>query len=786
MKSYLRFLGRNRLYTAIEITGLSIALAFVLLLANVVINDLDCDRMIRDKDNLYLCRCDDSPYYKPDANVVFPMIPDITDWCNVQVHDAFDGKTQYIHTPDGSFRQDIKPLTVRENYFDFFGLELIYGDPKDVLEVRNGAVVSESLANTIWQGRNPVGETLILTEARMKDVELVVTGVYKDYKKATLPDTGLAVRFDFITETENLSDAIPSFMGSITPTSLHFVRLRKGADIEAIEKFLWEHKDSDPHSDMPLYKEFELQPYSDMHYDERLAGRKNLYNITDKGLHDTFVFACMILLAFAALNYISLTMAFSRFRVKEMATRQLLGTSKTGIMKRCIAEAGLLVTGSWLLAVAIAFALQKEVSSLLGVTVALYRTSAEWIFTFALLAVITVAAGIIPSSVMSRYNPVEVVKGESRHRDKVLLGKIFIGLEGILSIASVAITIAIYAQTYHMVNTPMGYETEGLLYVDFGSYKDQKFEDELRAQSYVDTIGHIYAAPTRPYASMQMMMVNDEMVSIKQNDGDETAFRLLGLEIIEDYGTSTINRYGDKRKKYLCETTVNNLLPHIKDNHIATGTGKGSQFDGIIKDFRMGNVKDAETSAGYSFTVRDPMSYDRFLVKVNCDEEEAVEKIRELYSGLKPQDQQPSVDSLTSLVEENYKEERRTLAMVGVFAILSILMTMMAIIALSGYYARMQTKDVAIRKSFGCSRRKIFTDMTSGFIWPVIAGAAVAIPSSWLYIRHWLDKYPVRIENGAWIYVCALAVILVIVGISIASQAARLMNTDPAAELKKE
>ena len=137
-------------------------------------------------------------------------------------------------------------------------------------------------------------------------------------------------------------------------------------------------------------------------------------------------------------------------------------------------------------------------------------------------------------------------------------------------------------------------------------------------------------------------------------------------------------------------------------------------------------------------------------------------------------------------MEENYKEERRTLAMVGVFAILSILMTMMAIIALSGYYARMQTKDVAIKKSFGCSRRKIFTDMTSGFIWPVIAGAAVAIPSSWLYIRHWLDKYPVRIENGAWIYVCALAVILVIVGISIASQAARLMNTDPAAELKKE
>ena len=124
--------------------------------------------------------------------------------------------------------------------------------------------------------------------------------------------------------------------------------------------------------------------------------------------------------------------------------------------------------------------------------------------------------------------------------------------------------------------------------------------------------------------------------------------------------------------------------------------------------------------------------------------------------------------------------------MTAVFSLLNILMTIMAIIALSGYYAQMKTKDVAIRKSFGCSRRKVFYDTVLGFIWPVGAAALLAIPAAWYFIRHWLSKYPVRIENSLWIYISALAIVLLVVTASMAVQAARLMRTNPAEVLKKE
>ena len=786
MKSYFRFLSRNKLYTAIELAGLSIALAFVLLLANVVISDLSCDRMIRDKDNLYLCRTDDSPYFKPDPEVVFPQIADLTDWCNVAEHDAFDGKTQYIHTPDGKFRQDIEPLTVRKNYFDFFGLELVSGDADEVLEVRNAAVVSESLAAQIWQDRNPVGQTLLLTESRFKNLELVVTGVYKDYEKSTLPDNGLVVRYDYITEVENRPGALPSYIsGAIKPSSLHYVRLTESADIEAIEDFLFKNNESDIMASHATYKEFELQPFKDMHYDERLIGRHNVRNVADKGIYSTFIFACLILLAFAGLNYISLTMAFSRFRVKEMATRQLLGTYKSGIISRCLAEAALLVTTSWLLAAALAFALQPQVSSLLETPIKLFSTADEWILTFALMAFITLAAGMIPATAILRYKPMEVVKGEARHKDKVIVGKIFIGLQGALSIASVAITLAIFAQTSHMTETPMGYKTEGLVNINFGVDPEQKFENELMAQSYVDTIGHISVAPTREYGIMDYLAFKGaEPVMIKGNGGDEAAFRLLGLEIIEDYGTVTVNRFGESRRSMLCESTVRNLESDIKDNQIMAMRPK--QIDGVIRDFRMGNVKDTDHSAGYYFDIREPAKYDNLLVKVNCDVREAVKEIKALYAELKPAEQQPKVYSLEELIEDNYKEEKRVLAMVGVFTILSILMTIMAIIALSSYHAQMQTKDVAIMKSFGCSRSEIFANMVWGFIWLVLAGCSAAIPAAWIYIQHWLEKYPERIGNSAWIYAVALTTVLFIVASAISYQAAKLMNTNPATELKKE
>ena len=134
----------------------------------------------------------------------------------------------------------------------------------------------------------------------------------------------------------------------------------------------------------------------------------------------------------------------------------------------------------------------------------------------------------------------------------------------------------------------------------------------------------------------------------------------------------------------------------------------------------------------------------------------------------------------------NYKDEHKMMRLVSVFSIICILLTALAIVALSGYYAQMRTHDTAVRKVFGISRVQVFRDTVWGFVWPVLIGAAFAIPVIWAYISRWLENYALRIDNSPVIYLGALAAVLLITTAAVTIQAIRLMRTNPAEALKKE
>lgn len=781
MKSYLRFLSRNKLYTAIEVVGLSVALAFVLLLGNVVLDDLSCDNKIRNARNIHLVLPDDSSFYRPDPEVVFPQVPEIEDWCKVFIHSAYDGKTQYIQTVSGERRMDITPVLIRENYFEFFGIELKYGDPETVMQQPNAAVISEEVADAMFPGQDPVGQTLIINEHRLKDVQLTVAGVYKDMGKTVLQDRGMFLNMGYINDIDNTMYPPHIKMRLGRPNAVHYVKLSDGADTERIGKFLFENNDTDPDKKFARYTKVDLIPFKDIHHTIDLSGN-HFDNITNVNMYHTFMFACLILLVFAGLNYVSLTMAFSRFRVKEMATRQLLGTSKAGIYLKCILEAGALVTASFTLALALAFALKNMVGELLGSHIVLFNTSGMWIFAAAVILILSLAAGLVPAMMMSRYKPIEVIKGDARKSDKLTLGKIFIGLEGLLSIAAIAVTLSIYAQTRHMIDTPMGYETDNIIFVDFVTNDNNRFKDELLAESYVERIGDLIAPPT----VFGMMTFLSKEHTMHVLNGDAEALDILGIKVYEDFGTSTTMSTGSVRKSLICKSSYEQIKRHIDDGKIKLDVAWS--IDGIVSDFKSMSIKeyDPQTIQGAVIQSQTDSYLFGLLVKVSGSEKEALAKIRDFYKERKDAENMPQISTLGSLVEDKFKDEQKVFAMIGVFALLSILITMMAIIALSSYSAQLGTHDTAVRKVFGSSNASVFWKMVGGFVAPVLVGAVVAIPLACSYIEHWLSKYPVRIENTLWIYVASVLTVLAVVIVSISLQAARLMRTNPAEALKKE
>lgn len=781
MKSYFRFLSRNKLYTAIEVVGLSIALAFVLLLGNVVFDDLSCDNKIKNTDDIYLVLPDDSKFYRPDPEVVFPQVPQIEDWCKAIIHTAYDGKTQYIQNVSGNQKMDITPVLIRGNYFDFFGIELKYGDPKSVMNLQNAAVISEEVANVMFPGQDPVGQTLIINEHRLKDVQLTVTGVYKDMGKTILQDRGMFLNMDYINDIDNTMYPEHIKMRLGRPNSIHYVKLSEGADIEKTGKFLFENNDTDPDKEYARYTKIDLIPFRDIHHTLDLSGT-HFDNITNMNMYNTFMFACLILLVFAGLNYVSLTMAFSRFRVKEMATRQLLGTTKAGIYAKCIGEAATLVTSSFIVAVAVAFGLKDIVGELLGNHIILFNTSSMWIFAIVVIMILSLAAGLVPAMVMSKYKPVDVIKGYARKSDKVILGKIFIGLEGLLSIAAIAVTLAIYAQTRFMINTPMGYETDNIIFVDFVTNDNLRFKDELLAQNYIEKIGSLVEPPTE-FGTM-IYLSKEHIMHVLS--GDWEALDILGIEILEDFGTSKTMSNGSMRKSLICKSSHERIKQYIDQGKIRLDVPWS--VDGVVSDFKIMSIKEYNPQTIQGVLIQsDTDSYlYGLLVKVKGNEKEALSNIRSFYKERKDAEHMPQINTLSTLVESKFKEEQKVFAMIGVFALLSILITIMAIIALSSYSAQMSTHDTAVNKVFGCSNAIVFWQMVKGFLIPVLAGAIIAVPLAYSYIDRWLSEYPVRIENTAWIYLLALVIVLAVVIASISFQAVRLMRTNPAEALKKE
>ena len=153
---------------------------------------------------------------------------------------------------------------------------------------------------------------------------------------------------------------------------------------------------------------------------------------------------------------------------------------------------------------------------------------------------------------------------------------------------------------------------------------------------------------------------------------------------------------------------------------------------------------------------------NHMLIKVSGDQKEAMQKIREYFIEKGVYHESMTINTIEEKVRMNYTEELNMLKLVSVFAGICILLTILAIVALSSYFAQIKTHDTAVHKVFGMSSGETFMKTVWGFTAPVFAGAFVALPFAWFFVSRWLENYPFRIENSPVIYIAALVAVLAV------------------------
>ena len=783
MKSYLRFLSRNKLYTAIEVVGLSLALAFLIVLGSVLIDKSQVNDNIKYADDIYSLAITgeySSVGHFGNVGSFLQEIPMVKEWCR------FCPSRQVKMKKENGDSLLVSPMQVTSNFFSFFGIDLIHGDQEQALKVngkerpfvssgggafaligpgnteekplepRGHVVLSKHLADAMFPDEYPIGKSISLHAEWDIRGTYTITGIAEELGKCILPAADMYISFCEAPHHRN------GWM--FKPDSKK--------DVKAILNLIRNHKTGNEYEDRD-FQQTDIIPFEDIK-DGKIPAY-NYSHISDPKFSNAFSLICIVILAFALLNYVSLTVAFSRFRLKEAATRSLLGTSSREIVLRGFAEALILVSSSCVMAVLLILAFQNELSSFFGLEIRPLGNIAV-VIAIIITALLTAAcASGINFMINRRYRPIDVIRGESRYHDKAVMGKIFIGFQSAICIATVIFGIGIMMQTKKMTDYPVGYNTENIIQINGDDRSYMNYKDELRNLHFVENLGCTINEFIR-YAQVQNL---EDDIKWCYLTCDQSAFEILGFKVKEYLDVSGML----DRQTYLSESSyeIHNSLEKIDWS---------GRIVGILEDFHIGNIKEVISSKTIFEVQIDDASIEwignNLLVKVSGDQYEARDAIRQFYMDKGLYNDQLRIHTLEEWTMMNYADENRMMRLIAVFAIISMIMTALAIIALSSYYAQTNRHDTAVRKVFGISRGDVFWKTVWGFIAPVMAGAAVVMPLSYAYFGRWLQAYPVRIGNSPALYLIALGLVLLVTLSSVTLQALRLMRTNPAEALKKE
>ncbi len=452
MKSYLKFLSRNKLYTLIEAAGLVVSLAFVILIGTYVWQQYSAAYAHPDHNRIYVLteqRTFGSGYY--DKEDIDSNIPE------VEISTRYSFATVPLEINDRTLNE-VPVMEVDKEFFELFPCTFIEGSA-DIFDDAFNVVVTRSFANTLTSGSEGViGMTFV--KSREEGKVFRIAAVIEDLDNPIFPST------DIIFNQKNSMDIfseIPRYMASGFCVTLF--RVAENTDRELLqEKLFAQFEENYSDFNVPVLHDLdELYFYEHPHH-------QLIY--TDLATLRMLVVVVLALLASAVMNYINLTFALSGKRANEIATRRLMGAARKDIFMKNIMESVTFTMVCFILALLLALALEPMMNTLLGLNtkhslpIAIRLTPAYiavWIFSVTALGLL---AGLVPSVHASHFKPIDVIKGGFRLQSKMLFSKCFIVVQNVISVVLISMAILMEAQLSHMIDRPMNTRTDNLFFMN--------------------------------------------------------------------------------------------------------------------------------------------------------------------------------------------------------------------------------------------------------------------------------------------------------------------------------
>jgi putative ABC transport system permease protein len=806
----LRSVRRNLTYSFINIVGLAVGLACVLLIGLHIADDLSFDRFHAKADRIYRFT-----QATPDVNLPSNSAPA---WAGVlkaevpQVESTTRLYSPYSETLVARGETKFYEGSVRfadPNFFTVFDFSFAQGNPRTALAEPSSVVLTESAAKRYFGAENPLGKTLRFDNKN----DLKVTGVMRDVPQNS------HVRFDMLGSMATIEkDNAESFKSFFWNPFYTYVLLRENARVQDVEPLLWRIKGKYM-KDIPVVPG--LQPLTSIHM------------VVDNARSTVYFLAAIgaVLLLIACINYTNLATARFLGRSREVGVRKTLGATRGQVAAQFLSETFVLTLIAFVLAVVIAEATMPLFAELTGKKLSLFSFSAglgagleasagaasgQSLTAFStlvvlasmlgLIALVSVLAGLYPALFLSRFRPVTALRGASASGGKgakAYLRSTLVVVQFAVSVAMIIATFVVQRQLSFIQSKNLGFDREQVVLVSIRGEDDGK-EKATVVNAFKQTSGvrGVTLSSTVPGKTDLMVQMpiefkylpsGDKDPNIKWICADEQFLSLYGVALKE--GRNLNGSDADKREGFLLnEAAVRKLKwennPLGREIGYSVGEAasgwhieKHGRVIGVVKDFNAGTLRKeiepllihVENQFMWTISVKlaagNPAST---LAQLEAAWKRTVPNRPFVYTFLD--------DDFNAV----YQRERRLQSTIAVFAGLAVFVSCLGLLGLAAFAAESRTKEIGIRKVLGASVANIIALLSTDFLKLVLAAIIVAVPLAYWAAGKWLQDFAYRAELSWWVFAGAGVLAVIIAFATVASQAWRAARANPVEALRSE
>lgn len=797
LKIALRNLGKRKTPTLVNVAGLALGIACCLLLFLFIEREWSYDRFHENADRIYRV-----------VSTQTVLSGDVNHTSNVQFLLGAEFRASFPEVED-VVRLTRKSLRVRSarlteeqeqvefadaSLFEVFTFPLAQGDPQRALATPDNVVLSEATARKYFGDADPMGQSLEI-ELNTGVHAFTVAGILQAVPAPSSLTFHVLLPFEQLPNTYSawLRPVLASW-DVLFPVANTYVRLHEAAQVSALAAKLPAFVDAH-YGEKAEQVRLQLQPLADVHLSPEMSD--GLEPASDPLYSYLLAGIALLVLGIACINFVTLMVARSVDRAQEVGLRKVVGAHRRQIRHQFWGEA-ILTTGLALgLGLALAELFLPTFNTLAGqsLSLGLLQRPTVWLAAAGLVLVIGLLAGAYPAVVLSRFEPVSVLKGHIGDGERQWFTRALVTIQFAFSIALVCGTLIMSDQLDYLLEKNLGFNPERVVVLNMSGTEDSEriyetLKQEVGRHTAVETVtgGYFYFGKTG--IDIEMQVGDAPLVTAHMNPVDINYVGMMGLTLVRGHDFTA----GNSREVLVNETFVRafgwddplgKTLPVAEEATFAEIV-EGMTIAGVVKDYHMESLH--EPIKPLILASRAAMGNHVTAVLVRAKpgaDAAALAVLEETWHRIAP-DKPFRYEFLEDAIARPYKAEQRWRAIVGYASAFALLIACFGLFGLAALAAAHRTKEIGIRKVLGASVAGLMTLLCRDFLKLVLVASILAAPLAYVGLDHWLATFAYRIDLSPGVFVLAGLSVLAVALSTVSYYALRAALADPVKSLRYE